>query len=158
MIIANNKHSYIFREIDITKFVEAKDPTSILLIRCWILYQGNRSWWTWSNEILNSVHRPSCCTVLLVSGPASPATVGNIIGLVTFAFVTAICTAEIKHKSLQTERSKLHKRATGKSGRDWLGPADLLFPAGRKKKQNIMANVWALGFIAPMGDDERIVS
>lgn len=40
----------------------------------------------------------------------APGRVENIIGLVTFAFVTAIYTAEIKHKSVQTERSKLHKR------------------------------------------------
>jgi len=88
---------------------------------------------------------------LLVSSPDSPVRVENIIGLVTFAFVTAIYTAEIKHKSLQNERSKLHKRATGEMGGDWLGLADLCI-SGKETKYNCMC--LTIGVYRSEGDFE----
>jgi len=92
---------------------------------------------------------------LLVSSPVSPVRVENIIGLVTFAFVTAIYTAEIKHKSLQNERSKLHKRPTGEMEGDWLGLADLCI-FGKETKYSCMC--YTTGCYRSEGDVELELS
>lgn len=60
-------------------------------------------------------------TQLLLSPVGSPFPAENIIGLVTFAFVTAIYTAEIKHKSLPPNGPNCTKGYKKGRGLAWSG-------------------------------------